>query len=233
MGVGEILVGIFAILVGGMFAFQGGNLIRILFPIVGFFAGFSAGAGLVTAITGDGFLSTLFSWLVGFFVAILFALLAYFFYSFAVVLAFAGLGFSLAAAILSVFNMDWSWLVVIAGTALGALFALFAIVGSLPMMLLIVASSFFGSSMIIYGLMLVFNGASFGDFSNGVVYQTIRNNVGLYILWLTIGITSSITQVRILGEQMKMAQEYWDSSATYDQLFLVEAEKPKKTTKKK
>ena len=42
MGFGEILVGIFAILIGALFAFQGGNLLRIMFPFVGFFVGFSA-----------------------------------------------------------------------------------------------------------------------------------------------------------------------------------------------
>lgn len=232
MGLGEILVGIFAILVGGLFAFQGGNMLRILFPFVGFFVGFSAGAGLIAGITGDGFLSTLFSWVVGFCVAILFALLAYFFYSFAVILAFAGLGFSLAGIILGLFNLDWNWLVLLAGTALGIIFGLFAIVSSLPMMLLIVASSFFGASMIIYGLLLIFNGASFGDLANGSVYIMIRNRAGLYILWLMIGVTSSITQVRILGEQMKLAQEYWDSSKTYDDL-MAESSKPTKSSKKK
>jgi hypothetical protein len=45
---------------------------------------------MVSAITGDGFLGTAFSWVVGFFVALLFAILAYFFYAFAVVLDFIG-----------------------------------------------------------------------------------------------------------------------------------------------
>ena len=233
MGFGEILVGIFAILIGALFAFQGGNLLRIMFPFVGFFVGFSAGAGLISGVTGDGFLSTLLGWVVGFCVAILFAFLAYFFYSFAVILAFAGLGFSIAAAILGLFNLDWNWLVLIAGTALGAVFGLFAFVGGLPMILLIVASSFFGASMIIYGLLLVFNGASFGDLANGTVYTMIRDRAGLYILWLMIGTSSSITQVRILGEQMKMAQEYWNSSMTFDEFLVSNSSNVKKTKSKK
>lgn len=226
---GEIIVGIFAILIGGLFAFQGGNLMRLLFPLVGFFAGFSAGAAMVASITGDGFLSTLMSWVVGFFVAILFAALAYFFYAFAVVLAFAGLGFSLTAAVLSLFNMDWSWLVVILGTVTGVFFGIVAIATSLPMTVLVVASSFFGASMIIYGLLLIFNIASFGDFSNGQVYEFIRSRTGVYVLWLTAGIAASISQLRILDEQMKLAAEYWNASATYDELL----QDTPKTTKKK
>lgn len=226
---GEIIVGIFAIMIGALFAFQGGNLMRIMFPLVGFFAGFSAGAGMVAAVTGDGFLSTLFSWVVGFFVAILFAALAYFFYAFAVVLAFAGLGFSLTAAILSVFNIDWNWLVVLLGSLVGVVFGLYAMVSSMPMMVLIVATSFFGVAVVIYGLLLIFNVASFGDFSSGAVYEYIRSHAGVYILWVTAGIAAALTQVRILGEQMKAAQEYWNSSATFSELMQTQPA----TTKKK
>lgn len=228
---GEILVGIFAVLVGGLFALQGGNLMRIIFPLVGFVAGFSAGAGMVSAVTGDGFLSTVFSWAVGICVALLFALLAYFFYAFAVVLAFAGLGFSLAAAVLSIFNLDWSWLVIIIGTITAVAFGLFAAVGGLPMAVLIVATAFFGASLTIYGLLLVLNIASFGDFSNGAIYEAIRTNAGLYILWVAFGVAASITQFRILGEQTKLAQEYWGKSMTFDEL-LQESNKSAKKTKK-
>jgi hypothetical protein len=216
---GEIIIGIFAILIGGLFAFQGGNLMRILFPLAGFFAGFSAGAAMVSSITGDGFLSTVLGWMVGFFVALLFAALAYFFFAFAVVMAFAGLGFSLTAAVLSVFNIDWNWLVVILGTITGLVFGIVALVTSMPMMVLIVATSFFGASLVVYGLLLIFNVATFGDFSSGAVYAYIRSHAGVYILWVMAGISAALTQVKILGEQMKAAQEYWNSSPTFADLM--------------
>lgn len=225
---GEILVGILAVLVGALFALQGGNLMRILFPLIGFVAGFSAGAGMISAVTGDGFLSTAFSWVVGFFVALLFALLAYFFYAFAIVLAFAGLGFSLAAAVLSIFNLDWNWLVIIVGTITAIAFGLFAAVGGLPMGVLIVATSFFGASMVIYGLLLVLNIASFGDFSNGEIYRAIRTNVGLYVLWVTASVSATIAQFKVLGEQTKLAQEYWDKSMTFDELVQASTKPAKK-----
>lgn len=228
---GEIIVGIFAVLIGGLFAFQGGNLMRIIFPFAGFFVGFSAGAAMVSGITGDGFMSTVLGWVVGFCVALLFAILAYFFYAFAIVLAFAGLGFSLTAAILTLLHLDWSWLVVILGSVVGLIFGVFAIASNLPMIALIVATSFFGAAMIIYGLLLVFNVASFGDFANGAVYVYIKNHAGAYILWLIAGITASLTQIRILGEQMKLAEEYWNSSMTLDDFMQAPSKKP--TAKKR
>lgn len=215
---GEIIVGILAVLIGGLFAFQGGNLMRVIFPLVGFFAGFTAGAAMISGVTGDGFLATVLGWAVGLGVALLFALLAYFFYAFAIVLAFAGLGFSLAAGVLAFFHLDWNWLVIIVGSVVGVVFGLFAIASNLPMIALIVATSFFGVAMIVYGLLLVFNVARFGDFANGSVYLYIKSHTGVYVLWLTAGIVASFTQVRILGEQMKLAQEYWNSSLTLGEL---------------
>ena len=231
---GEILLGIFAVLVGGLFALQGGNLMRILFPFLGFFAGLSAGAGMVSSWSGDGFLSTVFGWVVGICIGLLFALLAYFYYAFAVVLAFAGLGFSLAALLLSLFNMDWNWLVILLGTAAAVAFGFFAVISSLPMTVLIVVTSFFGASMIVYGVMLVLNLASFGDFSNGEVYRTIHDHIGLYLLWMLFGIMASFTQIRILGEQTALAQEYWNNALTYGELQTgVAPEKPAKAKKTK
>ncbi|TAH33484.1 TMEM198/TM7SF3 family protein [Candidatus Saccharibacteria bacterium] len=223
---GEIIVGILAVLIGAFFAFQGGNLMRLVFPFVGFFAGFSAGAGLVSGITGDGFLSTVLGWVVGLVVALIFALLAYFFYAFAIVLAFAGLGFSLTAGVLSFFHLDWNWLVVLLGSVVGLGFGVLAVATNLPMVALIVATSFFGAAMVIYGMLLVFQVAQFGDFSSGAVYVYIKSHTGVYILWLTTGLAATLTQLRILGEQMKLTQEYWNSSLSLEEFVQSQNKKP-------
>lgn len=216
---GEIIIGMFAVLVGALFCFSGNALMRILFPFMGFFAGFSAGAGMITAISGDRFLGTMLGWVVGFFVGVLFAVLAYFFYAFAIVLAFAGFGFAVTSGLLTLLNLDWNWLVVLLGTAVGVLFGITAIVMSLPLMVLVVATGFFGSAVVIYGLMLVFNTASLGDFSNGTVLQAIKDNVGLYILWVTLAITGSIAQTRMLNVEAEQMRGVWDSSKSLDELL--------------
>lgn len=230
---GEIIVGIFAVLIGGLFALQGGNLLRIMMPLFGFFAGFSAGAGMISGVTGDGFLATALGWAVGLSVALLFAVLAYAFYAFAVILVFAGFGFALTAGLLNWLNMDWNWLVLLLGTVVAIAFGAFAATSKLPMTLLIVLTSFFAASLTIYGIMLVLNIASFGDFSNGTVYATIHDSIGLYILWLLFGFMASVTQLRIFGVQTQMAQDYWNSSLTFDEYVATVAQPTtKKPTKK-
>lgn len=224
---GEILVGLLAILVGVTFCFSGNTMMRILFPFIGFFTGFSVGAGAIAAIGGDGFLGTVFGWVVGLFVGLLFAVLAYFFYAFAIVLAFAGFGFSMTAALLSLLNMDWNWLVVILGTLVGIVFGVFAIVSSMPLIVLVIATSFFGSAVVLYGLMLVFNAASFGDFSNGTVMQIIRDRFGMYLLWVGLAIAGAMSQSQKLATEAKEMQKLWNSSATFDE-FLAQSSKSTK-----
>ena len=60
-------IGLIGLLLGLGFVFYGFKLFLILLPIWGFFFGFLFGAGVVTAIFGDGFLATTTGWVVGFF----------------------------------------------------------------------------------------------------------------------------------------------------------------------
>ena len=82
----------FALAIGGMLAlffgsvllFGGYRFFMFLLPIFGFFFGFGLGAQTVQALFGGGFLSTVTSWIVGFGMALIFALLSYMFYFVAV-----------------------------------------------------------------------------------------------------------------------------------------------------
>ena len=168
------------------------------------------------------------SWVVGFFVGLLFAVLAYFFYAFAVILAFAGLGFAVTSGVLAFLHLDWNWLIVILGTIIGIVFGLVAIMTNMPTVVLILATSFLGSAVILYGLMLVFNTATLGDFSSGVVMDKIHDHLGLYVLWFGLAMFGGITQVKVLGEQTKQLQEYWESSTSFDEFIKMSSEPPKK-----
>lgn len=223
----EILVGIFAVFIGALLCFSGANIMKILLPIMGFFLGFSAGAGMISAISGEHFLGTLFGWAVGLFVGLLFAVLSYFFYAFAVVLVFAGLGFALTSGLLALLHMDWNWLVIILGTLVAIVFGLVALVTNMPILVLVLTTAFLGAAVIIYGLMLVFKTAELGDFSSGLVMDRIHDNLGLYILWVAAAIGGSVSQIKVIGEQAKAMQAYWESSKDFND-FLNKATKAKK-----
>ena len=73
-----------ALFLGAVILFGGYRLFLILLPIWGFFFGFGLGAHTVTLLFGQEFFATVTSWVVGFVVGVLFALLAYFFYAIAI-----------------------------------------------------------------------------------------------------------------------------------------------------
>lgn len=93
-----------ALLFGTLICFGGYRLFLALLPIWGFFFGFGLGAQSVQLLFGQAFLATVTSWVVGFVVAILFAVLSYLFYIFAVAVIAGSLGYGLGLAIIGIFS---------------------------------------------------------------------------------------------------------------------------------
>ena len=89
-----------ALFFGAVLAFNGYRLFIFLLPVWGFFFGFVFGAQAIQAILGTGFLSDVTSWVIGFIVALVFAVLSYLFYFFAVALLAGSLGYSLGVGIM-------------------------------------------------------------------------------------------------------------------------------------
>jgi hypothetical protein len=204
----EILVGLFAVFAGAMFGYTGNVVMRLLFPFIGFFMGFSGGAAFVASFTSEGFLSTTLGWVIGFFAGMFFGLLAY-----------AGFGFALASGLLSMLNMDWNWLVVILGSGLGLAFGISALLFRVPVLVLIIVTAFLGSAIFLYGLMLIFQTAELGDFSNGMAWESIRGSAGLYLLWLIMGVMGTVGQTKLLTKEAEFSKAYWNKSQGFDTYF--------------
>ena len=84
-----------ALLVGLTVTFSGYRFFLFLLPIWGFFFGFGLGAETLQVLFGVGFLATVSSWVVGFFVGAIFAVLSYLFYIVAVALLAGSFGYGL------------------------------------------------------------------------------------------------------------------------------------------
>lgn len=107
---------VIALFFGTLLCFGGYRLFLMLLPIWGFFFGFGLGAQSVQLLFGGGFLATVTGWVVGFFVAVLFAVLSYLFYVFAVALIAGSLGYGLGMAMMGLFSANLtliSWIVAI------------------------------------------------------------------------------------------------------------------------
>jgi Domain of unknown function (DUF4203) len=157
---GTLVAGALLLFLGGLVAFGGYRLFLILLPIYGFFFGLSFGAHSVQALFGDGFLSTTTSWVIGFFIGLLFGLLSYLFWIFAVALVAGSLGYGLVAAFFGLFDADLDVLVWIIGVVVGLIFAIGAVVLNLQKAVVIVATALLGAWTIVATFLFLFTSAT-------------------------------------------------------------------------
>jgi Domain of unknown function (DUF4203) len=163
-------VGLLGLLIGLGFVFYGFKLFLILLPIWGFFFGFLFGAGAMTAIFGDGFLSTTLGWVVGFIVGIVFAALAYLYYWFAVVFIGASVGYAAGLGLLA-------WLGNGGGNLTGFIFGLagavivagIVVALRVPKYLIILLTSVAGAFAAVAGLALILNRLTLAQMETGTL----------------------------------------------------------------
>ncbi len=205
----DIILGLVAIAAGALFCFAGYLAFRLIIPLWGFFAGFAFGAGLISSITGDGFLRTLLGWAVGLGCALVFALLAYLFYEVAVVVAMGSIGFALGTSIMVALHVSWTWLIVLGGVALGVLLAVGAIVAELPMVLLIVLSALGGASAITMGVMLLVGTTDSADFTKDSATEQIDAGWWWYVVYGVLALAGVVSQIRGAARIRGSMREAW------------------------
>ena len=191
----NLIYGLIAVAAGALFCFRGARAFHIIIPAWGAFVGFTLGAGLVGSITGTGFLRTGLAWLVGLGLAVCFALLAYFFFEVAVVLAMGSIGFALGASLVAALGISWTWVIVLTGVALGGLLAVAALIVDLPMILLVILSAMGGASAIVTGLMLLVGEVTTRQFTDAAVTARVDHIMWWYLLYVTLVVAGSVAQL--------------------------------------
>ncbi|MFZ4810427.1 MAG: DUF4203 domain-containing protein [Ilumatobacteraceae bacterium] len=204
----DVLIGLVAIVVGAMFCYRGYLAMRLIIPIWGAFAGFALGAGIVDAITGDGFLVGVAGWVTGVAIAVLFAGLAYLYYEVSVLIGMAAIGFVLGSSVMVALGVTWSWVIIIVGVAVGTLLAALAIIADLPMVLLTVLTAAAGASTVVTGLMLLTNTLSTGDLST-VTPETIDDGWWWYATYGVLMLTGIVAQIRVIESMTASVRSAW------------------------
>ena len=120
--------GLIGMLFGTALAFAGYRLFIFLLPVWGFFFGLALGAQTIQALFGDAFLATVTSWMVGFIVALIFAVLSYAFDLFAVAIIAGSLGYALAVGLLTAIGLQMGFLVWLIGIVAAVALAILTIV---------------------------------------------------------------------------------------------------------
>ena len=205
----DILLGLLAIIAGGVMLFAGRFVLRLVIPIWGFFAGFAFGAGLVAQFAEERFLGTVLGWVLGLVFALIFAIFAYLYYAVAVILAMGAFGFAIGSGLVVALGIDWNWVAVLVGVAVGLVVGIASAFGNMPMIVLIVFSAFAGAVGVVGGLMLLVGSLNSADFTRGAFTDAVEDGWGWYVLLLVLALGGIFSQARQAAEWRRTVQEAW------------------------
>ncbi len=162
-------IGLLGVLIGLAFTFWGFRLFLILLPIWGFFAGFLFGAGATSALFGDGFLATTLGWVIGFVVGIIFAVLSYLYYWFAVVFLGASLGYAAGVGLLHwLGNGGDNFMGFLFGLIGAVIVAAVVVMLRMPKYIAIVLTAIGGAAATITGIALILKQVTLDELSGNI-----------------------------------------------------------------
>lgn len=190
---------LFALIAGGLGAvllLAGYRFGRIIIPLWGFFAGFTLGASVASDALGNAFVDTTTGIVIGLVLGLVFALFAYFFYSLAVILLGATIGYWIGSSFITILGIDKGFLSVTIGIIVGAVFGIFAIAMNAPKYFLIGLTSLGGAVAIVGGVLLLFNRIELDAFSYNTASATIGDSGFWIIVTLVLFVVGLLVQIK-------------------------------------
>ena len=187
-------VAFIASLFGLALTFAGYKLFRILLPIWGFFFGLLLGAQSIQVLFNEGFLTTITSWVVGLIVGVIFAVLAFPFYLFAVAIIASSLGYFAAIGLLLWLGMQWGFLVWLIGIVVAIAFVAVTLIFNLQKWVIIIATAVLGAGLIVGVFTALFKPVSL--LLENPVKVMLQTSSLLLIVFLLLVIFGIIVQAR-------------------------------------
>lgn len=197
---------------GAILCAFGFRLFVVLLPVFAFFAGFEITAQAIQELFGVGFLRTASSWVFGFIVGLLFAVVAYLFYYGAVVILAGAVGYEIGVGVLIGIGSTSGFLLFIVGLVLGLALAAAVVLLNLPKVLIIVLTALAGASMIVSGILIALGQIPLTSLSSGVVGSLIR----LSWFWSLVCLVVAVAGMAI---QMLMPSAYQITPYGETQMF--------------
>jgi Domain of unknown function (DUF4203) len=195
MGLELLCMAIIALFVGMAICFGGYRWFMLLLPIFGFVFGFGLGLDTMQSLFGTGALATVTGWVVGFIVALIFAVLSYLFYFIGVALLGGALGYAIGVGFLGLFGIGPNFLTWIVGMILGIIFAIGTIALNLQKWVIIAATAFGGAGVIIGTFLMVFGVVPPTAFGSGAVRAAIADSWFWLFGFLVLAVLGLVSQL--------------------------------------
>ena len=199
MGFELLCMASIALFFGVVVVFSGYRLFLFILPIWGFFSGFVLGAQTIDFLFSTGLFATVTGWVVGFFVGLIFAVLAYLFYFIAVGIISFSLGYGATVAILAWIGLPSGFLLWLIAVIVGIALAVVVYMFNVQKYAIILATAVGGTGIIIYTFLAIFNGAGAVSMLNNPVAMAIANSFWWLLFFLVVagmGIAGQIMSTR-------------------------------------
>lgn len=185
-----------ALLIGLAIAYLGYRMVWIILPIWGFAFGFGLGAQTLQYLFGLGFLSTITSWVVGFIVGAVFALLSYMFYFAAVAILSASFGYGLTVSVASFFGFSTGIIVWIIAVIVAAGFAYLVLLFNLQKYAVIIITSMVGAGVIVLALTAGPGGLSPEQLAGNPIQAAVNSSFWTFLIFALVAISGIVFQIR-------------------------------------
>lgn len=187
-------VTIIALFIGMAVTFNGYRWFIILLPFWGFILGFGMGAETMQVLFGVGFLSTVTSWVVGFIVGLIFAVLSYLFYFVGVAIFAGSAGYALGVGLLNAFGLDFGLVVWLIGVVVGVIVAAVTIILNIQKWVIIFFTAFGGAGVIVGALLFALGVISPVDIGTNAVSAALDDSIFWTIIFLVLGVLGFLSQ---------------------------------------
>ena len=182
-----ICMTLIALLVGLAICFGGYRWFLILLPIWGFFFGFAIGAQTIQAIFNVGFLVTITSWIAGFFVGLIFAVLSYLFYVVGVALFAGAFGYAVTVGLLQAIGLDFGLIVWLIGIVGAVVVAGLTLMLNIQKWVIVFITAFGGAGLIVGAILFAFGVIDPAAAVDHPVRAVLADSVFWLLFFLVVG----------------------------------------------
>jgi hypothetical protein len=200
--------GLIAFLFGVTLCFAGYKLFLVLLPIWGFFFGLMLGAQSMQALFGEGFLATITSWVVGFLVGGVFAVLSYLFYIAAVAILAGSLGYAVTVGILLAIGLKMNFLTWLIAIVVAVALAFVTLRFNLQKWVIIIATSLAGAAVVFGGMFAMFS--PYAQLLENPIKAFLSSSPFLMILAIALAIFGIVAQFRTTQSYTLETYNNWE-----------------------
>jgi hypothetical protein len=188
---------VIALLFATALIFGGYRFFLFLLPIWGFFFGFGLGASAVQALFNTGLLATVTSWVVGFIVAVVFALISYFFYAAAVGVAAGILGYMLGVGFMDLIGLNGlEFITFVVATLVGIAAVIVTFRFNLQKYAIIAATSIGGAAAAVGVIMMGVEGVSLLQLAESPLRLLWQASPFMFIVFLLLAVAGIVVQIQ-------------------------------------